>query len=213
MPFLLEISIFLFFLLLVQFLINKKKANQKGSKKPTSQQIKKNQKQILSFVILSTISFILVHFLLYLFHRLAGFEYFLFVESISLILPALVLALLFFSIFNKPKNKEDEIKNGKAKNSSITYIIRIGFAFGIAGVLLFFNFNHYLRMDEESLYYKIGPEMQQIIPIKDISIIEESNNFHFSISTPNISITTDKFGGDISSFIKELEKKRSNFRK
>lgn len=213
MPFLLEISIFLSFLLLVQFLKSKKKANQKVSKKPSSSQMKIFQKQFLFFITLSTICFILVYFLLYLYHRLAGFEYFLFVESISLILPALVLALLVFSIFNKPKGRVDQIKNGKPKNSRIPYLVRIGFAFGISAVLLFFNFNYYLRMDEESLYYKIGPDEEQIISIAEISKIEESTNFHFSISTSNITITTDKFGGDIPSFIQELEKKRANFQK
>ncbi len=210
MQLLIEISIFLLVLVLLQYIVSIKTRKNDRPKTASSKQIEKFKNGILGFFIFACLSFILIYFSLFLFHRIAGFEYFLFVESISLILPALVLGYVLSFLQN---NKSDEQEVEKNKTKRIKKIMKVGLTLVLVAFLLFVDFSHYLRLDKRYLYFKVSNEPEKVIPLSSILEIKESENLHFTIYCQDLEIKTDKLGGDIQAFISELKRKKKELNK
>lgn len=204
MPFLLEICIFLALLLILKLVMSKPEKNTEDKKSDQPNRLEILKRKVWFFSLMSILSYTLIYFGLLLYHRISGFDQFLITEPTSLFLPALILGLLFLGVFR--------IKISKSKGELTKVILRkeiieIAVAGILALILVFLDFNLYLRMDKDFIYFKKGFEKEEKFPIAEILKIEETKNSHFVIIFKNGKVKTDKFGGDVPAFIEVLRGK------
>lgn len=207
MPLILEISFFLIFLVFLQFVINSGNAKSKRDSRTEKLGFKKALKIVIRFFIFSSLALIVIYFGLSLFHKFSGFDYFLFVEPISLLLPAFLLGIFCMNL-NLGIDKAEEDREGKGHNK--LRIVKLILSLLLALILLFVQANHFLRMDDRQLYFKNGNQSTLSYSIHNIKGIEEMENGHFVIQFEDAEIKTDKLGGDIAGFIEDLKSKKTS---
>lgn len=193
-----------------QLFIRRRTKKEEDLKSPNPNQIQIILGRFLVFFILVCLSFILIYFCFYLFHNSAGFQYFLFVEPLSLVLPSLLVGFILNALL---KGKKDRQKNSKDKRTKIIQTIKILGVGVLAVFLLFVDLSYYLRLDKRYLYFKDAYEAEKVIPLSSILKIKESDNLHFTIYCQDLNIKTDKLGGDIQAFIVDLKRNKKELNK
>lgn len=151
-------------------------------------------------------------------HTSDEYEQVLLVSSSSIFLPSVILGLLFATFLARATNEkmqsdglsfffegyQDE-EEGFARNKLQAFHIIIGLALSM--IILVFQFNTYLKFNDSTLFYKERMMEEKQFSRDSIRSIskDEHGNYQILIADKD-TISTQKFGGDIDSFISALSK-------
>lgn len=173
----------------------------------------------LSAIVFTLLLLLCIHFVFYMVHSMGSYNEVLILDYSSLFLPSLIMGFLGATFFARSVNAklqldglsfffegyQDEVE-GFERNKLKAWHIIIALSFSM--VMLFLQFNSYLKTDDEYLYYQENTLSKPLKYSKQeiVQISLDSANFYQITFKDAESITTKRFNGDLQAFVRDLTK-------